>query len=583
MNPTYVGGFVDVSHYPQLDADLRLNPAHVEKLLPLPAPIPLNVEHVADAEVGAVFTLNLTTHGLFCLGAITQADFLTAVRRLFSLSAVAQTKTSALPENPEAEMLHAWLPELSISALAPEAMAAAAENTLSDTTLLPFHHVALCAMGRRRGTVTVYGPSPEWVLDKFESLTKEERTNILTQFNQKALQSVPPLRFSGNWDILLAKAIDAGFLRNRMTTLAADRHVARVTKTTYLKASDKPTLPLALSSEPTLFTSTSDPAKAPGNTCNHAVPEQIPATGLSAQSVTAPATTSVPLAMDAESVTIPKAAFLAMLNTTIAQQPTQQHHSAAAQQLPAIPPIWSSAPPYTAPAFSTPMQVGNYSYGHAPVPYWGPFPEVRSGSPWTPDWESQTFFNPTGAHSTPGRGTKRQRHWDTSSAPVFPGEKPDPSSEFAALAATVRSIQRELTDLKSSQQVQQTVPQQTIPAQMSVPMAASLAAPTYYVPHAPMSAPPVFTAPPAPAPVPPGHVLPAEPTSTQTVSKPPPAVNAAMSACPPPVAAEEPRLPPAPLEKPAPPDGLFVDASSQPETRAHYLQRVFCEELLNKQ
>lgn len=234
----FVGGYVDIKSYPTTDKTLALDHDRLSRILPLKKPIPINIEHLADAEIGWMFGVYHVSHGIFCMGNITCGPFLTIVNQVSTDSHASKTKLShTLPDNPILQTLHAWLPELSLSSVSPDLI-----SCTPDTEI--FHHVALCALGKRRGVVAVYGPSVDWVLTKFDSLSATDIAHIdthITQFLQEQENmTLPSLNFSTGIDTLLAKAIDAGFIRNRLDLLKSDRHAAAVKPATYLKASQVP-------------------------------------------------------------------------------------------------------------------------------------------------------------------------------------------------------------------------------------------------------------------------------------------------------------------------------------------------------
>lgn len=233
----HVAGFVDIKSYPKVDPSLILDPTLTQHQLPLSHCIPLNVEHIENAEVGHVWALYMLEQGLFCLAVITSKDFLNLLDCLYSESASAQNKLNNLPSNPRIEMLHAWLPELSLASLNPSNIPPSAEAPVNF-----FHHVSLCALGKRRGTTAIYGNDLKWTLDKFSSMDNDTKNKIIADYVLKKDNSdmLAPVSFSPNYELLMAKAIDAGFLKDRLNMLKIDKSVACVTSDAYLKASSVP-------------------------------------------------------------------------------------------------------------------------------------------------------------------------------------------------------------------------------------------------------------------------------------------------------------------------------------------------------
>ncbi|AAC58064.1 minor capsid scaffold protein [Alcelaphine gammaherpesvirus 1] len=228
----FVAGFVDISTCPKEDPSLNLDAQTWSRYLPLSTSIPLTVEHFSEAQVGWVTGLFSVAQGLFCTAVITAGEFLELLDSLYLECTVAQHSPKAdLPRNPRAEVLHSWLPELSLSSVHPDLLGT------KDEPGQVFHHISLCALGRRRGTVAVYGDSLAWVLSRFQSLSRDDVAMIAT--NALTPPSQAP-EFTVKLGLLFAKAIDAGFISNRISTLKLDRQAAGISPATYLKASAVP-------------------------------------------------------------------------------------------------------------------------------------------------------------------------------------------------------------------------------------------------------------------------------------------------------------------------------------------------------
>nr|2PBK_A Chain A, KSHV protease [Human gammaherpesvirus 8]2PBK_B Chain B, KSHV protease [Human gammaherpesvirus 8] len=225
----YVGGFVDVVSCPKLEQELYLDPDQVTDYLPVTEPLPITIEHLPETEVGWTLGLFQVSHGIFCTGAITSPAFLELASRLADTSHVARAPVKNLPKEPLLEILHTWLPGLSLSSIHP--------RELSQTPSGPvFQHVSLCALGRRRGTVAVYGHDAEWVVSRFSSVSKSERAHILQHVSSCRLEDLSTPNFVSPLETLMAKAIDAGFIRDRLDLLKTDRGVASILSPVYLKA-----------------------------------------------------------------------------------------------------------------------------------------------------------------------------------------------------------------------------------------------------------------------------------------------------------------------------------------------------------
>ncbi|AAC95541.1 orf 17; protease and capsid protein (N-term); minor capsid scaffold protein (C-term) [Ateline gammaherpesvirus 3] len=241
MPIVYVAGFVDVVAYPKVDPVLYLNLEEVSKCLPLAKPIPLNIEHLPESTIGHTIGLYSVTHGVFCVGVINSEKFLNFAENLFSNSCVAKTTNKLLPHQPLLEILHTWLPALSLSSLCP--------NTQNENNDNMFQHVSLCALGRRRGTVAVYSMNLKDAISQFYSISQEEVESIYQDSKNIDLNSLSKPVFNMNPYTLMAKAIDAGFIKDRLQLLRTDKGVAQIKKLTYLKASETPKLGIEDSSE----------------------------------------------------------------------------------------------------------------------------------------------------------------------------------------------------------------------------------------------------------------------------------------------------------------------------------------------
>lgn len=235
----YVAGFLDVYGFPKTEKGLILDRERLRRCLPLKSVLPLNLEHSDRLVVGCVPGIYDLPSGLFCLGRIHSEPFLSLLDSIYTSSAAARITPSGglqgeLPRSPRLETLHAWLPGLSLSSLQPDV----SEDQNPESFL---QHVALCALGRRRGTIALYGENIDWLLEKFPALTETEKRDIL----QSATSWPSPGPTSGSLsavvDLLVAKAIDASFIKNRMEKLAVDRETVGVDRrSTYLKASQIP-------------------------------------------------------------------------------------------------------------------------------------------------------------------------------------------------------------------------------------------------------------------------------------------------------------------------------------------------------
>nr|AIA82762.1 capsid protein [Bovine gammaherpesvirus 4]QJC19164.1 capsid protein [Bovine gammaherpesvirus 4] len=396
MAPTIiVAGFVDVLSYPKLDKSLFIDPALVSKYLPSPKPIPLNIEHISEAIVGWTLGLFKVTHGIFCVGAVTSQDFMSLLERMFPYSEAAQTHKKSLPHNPILQMLHTWLPSLSLSSLHPDHTPPPEANEM-------FQHVALCALGKRRGTVAVYGPDITWAVSKFNSLTESEVKHILNQCQGVRLEDLPDTDFHISSDILTAKAIDASYIKERLELLRTDKGVASVRQPTYLKASEYPTAPkLDISSR--------------GDTM-----AQVPQT-------------------PDELITVPKSTFMSMLQSNLdnlKQTATKGVHGLPMYPAPLLPPHILQ------------------SHGEHQLGLYGPNMYSAYGYTDPPPRQYQDQLIPPNGMYFSGpqyypRPPKRKREQEYTEGPLFPGEESTLYRDVLTLTRNISDLQSEIKDLKS--------------------------------------------------------------------------------------------------------------------------------------
>ncbi|AZB49117.1 putative proteinase/capsid scaffold protein [Vombatid gammaherpesvirus 1] len=228
-----VGGYVDLRACEKEDRSLVLDQDRLKMYLPFKVRIPLTIEHLEGTHIGWVCGIYSVSEGLFMLGVISSPKFLDLLRVVSSSSSSAKIQLAELPSDPLLDVLHAWLPGLSLSSVHPDFWGEGHEGPV-------FNHVSLCALGKRRGTVAVYGHEFPWVLSKFISMSENDRA-LLGRESQGLL--LDDLRLPVEdliLEPLLAKAIDASFIRDRLDLLRKDKHSAHIHNMTYLKASADP-------------------------------------------------------------------------------------------------------------------------------------------------------------------------------------------------------------------------------------------------------------------------------------------------------------------------------------------------------
>ncbi|UNZ86646.1 capsid protein [Murine herpesvirus strain 4556] len=538
--PIYVGGYVDIKKYPTLEKELVLDHDRLLQAVPSFKPVPINVEHLADAEVGWVQTIYPASHGLFCMGEVTNKQFLHLVTQMAEESAASHiTLTKQLPREPTLQMLHTWLPELSLSSISPHLM-----NSTPDTEI--FHHVALCALGKRRGVVAVYGHSLDWVISKFESLKPGEISAIKECVESVSKRHGPngqrPLNFSISMDSLLAKAIDASFIKNRLDLLKSDRQVAAVKQSAYLKASHVPQADPDPISQPTQST----------------------------------IMTTVTAGMEENNlISVPKATLISLLTKAESSQRPQGGQASVPQILQPFQTPSSAITNHA--AFSTPG--AGLSYPHAgqwPImPPWSPYCppayplQASEGAPQSgPYWPPMYSYG----HRDEARAGKRKRECEEEDQVSFPGEtsKRGLYSELLSMAGSIASLKSELQSLKQS--LPACAPPST-PASAYYPEAGSL----LQYPGRHINPQQCYMSHPSPAPLPAaspaGAAAAPPPTVVESVPRPPETVPTV------PVAQSVEREPDALVTTKKTVPAKRVDASKLANHEKSKVQQLFCEEL----
>nr|WEG68938.1 capsid maturation protease [Mastomys natalensis cytomegalovirus 1]WEG71166.1 capsid maturation protease [Mastomys natalensis cytomegalovirus 1] len=235
-SPIYVGGFLTLYAENPSEASLRLSREAVVNALGDSGErtVPLNINHDESASVGTVKLFDTNT-GLFCVGRLQSTRFLSIVEKAANKSKlVARGPVNGLDADPALEYLSAGFPALSLSSCATstEPSATGCDNF--------FNHVSLCGLGRRRGTLAVYGRDFSWIADRFPVLSNEEKDRIVNACDSLTGNlSVDP--FKSDPYGLLASTVDDGYIADRLCRLRYDKRVLGLQLTeTYVKASEPP-------------------------------------------------------------------------------------------------------------------------------------------------------------------------------------------------------------------------------------------------------------------------------------------------------------------------------------------------------
>ncbi|SCL76945.1 capsid maturation protease [Spheniscid alphaherpesvirus 1] len=234
FQPIYVAGYLAL--YDMGDGgDLTLTRDVVGAALPPAAsPLPINIDHKTNCEIGAVLAIVDDERGPFFLGKI-NCPQLGDVLASAASSEVFGSKSSSLTDGEKLLYLVTnYLPSASLSSrrLAP--------GDVPDDTLLS--HVALCVIGRRVGTIVTYDLTASSVVEPFKFLSKQSRDEILRE-----AQITDDMLAGRMWSpgeevlarALLATAVNNMLLRDRWEVVSRRRKQAGISGHTYLQASAK--------------------------------------------------------------------------------------------------------------------------------------------------------------------------------------------------------------------------------------------------------------------------------------------------------------------------------------------------------
>ncbi|ARS01812.1 capsid maturation protease [Macacine alphaherpesvirus 3] len=231
--PIYVAGYLAL--YGGGDAgELALDPETVAAALPPAGPLAINVDHRARCEVGRVLAVVDDPRGPFFAGLIACAQL---ERVLETAASAAIFERRGPPLSREERLLYLvtnYLPSVSLSTRRLE------EGEAPDNTLLV--HVALCAIGRRLGTIVTYDTSLDAAVAPFRHLAPDSREILRREAAEAELGLGGRVWAPGAEALtraLLSTAVNNMMLRDRWSLVAERRRQAGIAGHTYLQASEK--------------------------------------------------------------------------------------------------------------------------------------------------------------------------------------------------------------------------------------------------------------------------------------------------------------------------------------------------------
>lgn len=233
----FVGGYL-VIYDSQEDAgdEYRLAREVAVSALPVePGRVPVNINHDANCKVGVTIAICDVGKGLFFLGAVSGALSPILFRYvdgdLFSVDA--DGRGAALSETEKfLYLLSNVLPSLSLSS------SRLSEGELPDKNF--FSHIALCELGKRDGTVAIYGSTPSEVIDAFSGLGGNAKRDLLLEIDKFSAAKIPPVIVddAAVTNSLLKKFVNNAFLMDRGDYLRARRAIADIDHPKYLQAAE---------------------------------------------------------------------------------------------------------------------------------------------------------------------------------------------------------------------------------------------------------------------------------------------------------------------------------------------------------
>ncbi|AFR32468.1 capsid maturation protease UL26 [Leporid alphaherpesvirus 4] len=212
--------------------ELALPREAVSAALPLNEPVPINVDHRAGCEVGRVLTIVDDRRGPFFVGLIACSQLEKVLEEAASAELFDRQGPPPTREERILYLITNYLPSVSLSSRRLEAGGEPRRGL--------FRHVALCAIGRRVGTIVTYDVSVSGAIAPFQHLSESSRADAARDAEAAAL-----LLSGREWApgtdalarTLLSTAINSMMLRDRWSLVSERRRQAGIAGHTYLQAS----------------------------------------------------------------------------------------------------------------------------------------------------------------------------------------------------------------------------------------------------------------------------------------------------------------------------------------------------------
>nr|pir viral proteinase - rabies virus [Lyssavirus rabies] len=223
MGPVYVSGYLAL--YDRDGGELALTREIVAAALPPAGPLPINIDHRARCDIGAVLAVVDDDRGPFFLGVVNCPQLGAVLAR-----AVAPDFFGDMRPSDEERLLYLlsnYLPSASLSSRR-------LPGDAPDETL--FAHVALCVIGRRVGTIVVYDASPERAVGPFRELSAGRSELLARAAESPDAERVWHMSEDALTRALLSTAVNNMLLRDRWELVAERRREAGVRAHTYLQA-----------------------------------------------------------------------------------------------------------------------------------------------------------------------------------------------------------------------------------------------------------------------------------------------------------------------------------------------------------